>query len=469
MRKVLVELPKFGSCEDEDNAFWQILAKAQIKVGRSFVNGSLIEGTEETALVRSSKHGIEDRKQSNGLFDFMVLKSCEPGSATYAGLPTGDIPSSSACLDTQDPTGKICYSLQTSQGSHTGAICVEMKTASVLQATFSSAMYWSLLKGELWVGSAMSAMPVLPDKTPDHGKFPNFWSNSSGETSWTTEWDIDFEQLCMSGRALKSYVVAHALVGRVSKDGAILPGPVASVYANGYQSQELAIGFEVPIQCGCSDTNDLVEDDPPYAGSRNNVDRTVSQVNEANSNLCFRYPEGSMSSCFALLVADRAVGGSVCLELDESLPLLKVTYKAISTVWTLIKNVVWVGFDPQMAPEVDVNDIMQEGFPSMRVNSLGDSTWTTSLPLNATDACADRGEFDVFVLAYSLVGRVDEKGRVMKKTPKHPAFTVGPSSTTWGQGNSRGVWLTVKCNCAKSRARRMREFEIFPHTRKLLY
>lgn len=428
---------------------------AHAVVARAFANATLIQNTRETASVYDTIN-----ESHKGWLDFVVI--CGMPSQPNYGVKPAQPPS---CLDTQDSTGKICYSLETMQGTNTGAICVEMaEDYFALQVTYTSAVSWSMTKAKFWIGPAPTRMPEGGNNLPHIESFPYFWSNSSGQTRWKTKVDLDLDNACERGGLLKFYAFAQTTVARVTRNGTPIPQSLQSAYAtsfSGYGQHQHGL-FEIPVRCQCQDT-DQYSIHAPVQMSRNSgalarADAKTGATAE-EENVCFSSPEGSLLKCFTLLVAGRAAGGSVCLEIQDKLPYLAITFKAISKVWALIRNAVWIGLSSDDVPQIHSDDAIPQGFQKIRYNSSGDNTWTTYLPLNVTDNCAGQSQFEMVFLAHSIVGRIHGNGTLMK-SPRHSAFAVGPP--THNSDARHDISLSVKCNCELSKSRRLRELEIFP-------
>jgi hypothetical protein len=454
--KVEVKLNETEWCiEDNSSTVFYI---AEAKVGRIFANGTVIPGTDESASV--GRVAIGGATASSPISNFTVMCKTRASAHISSSLPLR------ACLDTRDPSGKICYSLQTSQGIRAGVVCLSVVQGheTLLHARFTSEVSLSLVKAHFWAGLKLESIPMSyknSSVSPDLTSFPAFWSNSSGRPYWDANLDVDLSSICQRGDRFKFYVVAHATVERVSLDGMQMPHTRQTVYAKNSPGPHPFGGwFEVPVKCDCPKKGD---------GEEKKKGDLTPATTEPSHEVCFASPHGTVKRCFTLLVAGRAPGGSVCLELVDRPPrlggaALQVTFNAIADAWGILKSIIWTGLDLKDAPMVDVRNATKEQFPIFRYNSSADQWWSYDMPLNVTDNCANNQvEFEVFVLAQSVVTRVDKKGRIIQPMTKHSAIAVDPEWTPLNPALKKGFGLKVQCNCKYGKSRRERELEIYPH------
>ena len=454
-----VRLNETDNCLGRDS--FDVRFEARALLGRSFNNGTLIPGTNETAImhrvVDPSKYN--DSADAQSWVDYSVLCSCTLRGARR--FKVGERQSGPACLDTSGSREKMCFSLENNLLHDAGAVCVEMgEYPNRMEVKFTSSSLTSLVRAEVWAGVNFASLPMASDGNPDVRRFPNKWSYSSGRHSWTTSFDI--EEACSGLEIAKLYMSAHATVAQIASDGSAILATNQSVFAQGTRGGEW---FELPIRCRCSLPKDQ-QVSPPPTSIRNGMPtpapfQLMPEV-EKDYDVCFDSPKGASEKCYTLLVEGRAAAGSLCLEIAGMSPFLNITFNAIAGVWGLVKSEVWVGSNPDEAPkEIDGSIRDPHPFPKVRYNSSGDRTWTTNLPLNVTENCSkNNGEngFKLRVLAHAVVGRLQKNGRMIRGD-KLSAFAVDDISYARGDYD-RGFDVTVLCqDCASGRA----EYEIFPH------
>lgn len=461
-----ISLNATENCVNRDS--FKVAILAQVTVERGYTNGTMIEGTNETAAAHM-RFGQSNNKLSNQNQPWLEFGvACKCGLKGNRNLKSTKASTGLACLETLDSYKKMCYSLETAQGTKTGTLCVELAQGAIpFVVTYTSASSKSLVRAEFWAGLDLDSLPTSSGGPATHN-FPNRWSDSSGQSSWRTEFDFDFTEACSDNDMTKLYVVAHAAVGETFANGTVMPCSTQLVQAKGLHGNNDFGWFELPVRCHCprEQVTNNAHSSSSVVTDKHETSRLLALPSaEKDQDVCFKAPVGALERCFTLLVANRVAGGSLCLEIVGAQPVMKITFHAISEVWALIKSEVWIGTNPSESPDtLEAGVSSPHPFPKLRYNSSGDQSWTTHLPLNATANCADgvggdNDGFEVFILAHAIVGRLHKHNGRIIKADKHSAIAVDPDSQATGGDVERGFGLKVLCTgCAKGRA----EYEIFP-------
>lgn len=164
------------------------------------------------------------------------------------------------CVETKDASGTDCVPLvlATEQETEVGSVCLKVvgHDKPVLELTYHSTDYYSLIQNHFWVGLGdIQELPSLADGSPDVDLFPYYWCDYAGDDQWRTPIPaINLTLACQSENRINFVAVAHSSVEEaVYEDGHFVEGARHSAFAFEYGEDSAAwFGwFNFTIDCDC--------------------------------------------------------------------------------------------------------------------------------------------------------------------------------------------------------------------------
>ena len=121
--------------------------------------------------------------------------------------PSGKQPGETApvCVETEDATGTDCVPLvlATEHATEVGTVCLKVigNDKPVLELTYQSSEYYSLVQNHFWVGLGdLQELPSTAYGSPDVDLFPYYWCDYAGDDHWRTPIPaINLTLACKSG------------------------------------------------------------------------------------------------------------------------------------------------------------------------------------------------------------------------------------------------------------------------------
>jgi hypothetical protein len=251
---------------------------------------------------------------------------------------------SKPCLPTRSHSGKECYPLLAGPTIDAGQVCIEVvpeqdgpnnATSHVLKVTFSTFGDWVLDHASFWLGSNLTQVPTIDGAVgslPDEHKFPYFYCNFTGATTWETTVALNLTTHCFEQEDFTLTMVARSEVVQQDYEGAEIDG-----------SKAIAFAFEHPGHEG-----EVVPDDEWFAfvDFKINCDCSAKLPDGkggAKLPVCVETQDGSGRECVPLVIDQTEEAGSVCVKVVGSdKPVLELTYHT-SPHYSLIQNHFWVG------------------------------------------------------------------------------------------------------------------------------
>ncbi|CAB9498740.1 expressed unknown protein [Seminavis robusta] len=413
-----VELKWSYLCEDE--AEFSLVIVAQMTLGQVDSEGVLIEGTEVITYV--TEHEVSTAEEMYGWFDVTVMCECIPDDRQPPKI-TG------LCVADEEEEAKECQTVYGGDATEIGVVCVEVTGDDMdFEVTYTASDSWALLSTDLWVGEAVSAVP-MDDGELDTENFPYFWCNSTGEDTHTSLVPLKWSYLCEESKTGGFHIsfVTQLTVAKVNETtGEIIEGTEVMSYASVVETEinDVIVGyFDVPISCTC------VKD----RSASGLPDICVEDLSDADTPPTMECQE----------LGDNV--GSICVQM---LPdgELEVHFEATGD-WLFTNNEFWIGEDIASVPVDDEEDgggLDVESFPYFWCNSTGEDTHRAHVPFKWSYLCEGEDEFSLVVVARSTVGKLDANGEISEEDSL-VAYTNEFHGTV---GDETIGWFDIKINCA---------------------
>jgi len=244
-------------CFDREDFTLAMVARSAV-VQQDY-DGQEIDGSKAVAFAFEHPGHDEDQvvpeEEWFAWLDFKVDCDCsKPPPDVKAGTESAPV-----CVQTADASGEECVPLVIDQTDEAGTVCLKVigHDRPVLELTYHSTDYYSLIQNHFWVGLAsLEEIPVQPNGSPDVDLFPYYWCDYAGDDTWQTPIPaINLTLACQSENLIKFVAIAHASVEEeVYVDGHLVEGSKHNAFAyeqDGENSATWFGWFNFTIDCDC--------------------------------------------------------------------------------------------------------------------------------------------------------------------------------------------------------------------------
>ncbi|CAB9512133.1 expressed unknown protein [Seminavis robusta] len=237
------------NCEDMGSFGLQMVA--HFTVAQLQGDGSIDADSEMIAFAQ--EYLVQSNDQTYGWLDFVVDCACTAAS------PTPNIPSTHMCIDSDDnASNNECREFLVGDTESLGTVCFSISDDPMnLDVTFKASEGWAFVSTEFWVGEDVGEMPTDEDDSPDLENFPYFWCNSTGLSSVSDYVEMKWSYNCDDVDKFDLSAVAHATLGRLSKNGFVDQESEVTVFASEHTSDNGLFGWlDFVVGCKCADLED---------------------------------------------------------------------------------------------------------------------------------------------------------------------------------------------------------------------
>jgi hypothetical protein len=422
---------------------------AHAVVAHRLDNGTLEMGSETAAFAYSK---ASESTLVPASYDFTLqcqcsqVKSSEERPATSSLISATNSKVASTCPNKIASAEKECYNVVASDSTSAGSVCVEVVgNPPAIEVTREVAGDWILLTSEFWFGKSAANVPKKKDGTPNTGKFPYFWCNSTGEVSWTGSAILDDFFDCSDNGEYLVDLVAHSSYMKQYVNGTLIHGSKEASFTYEHSSgsnYNTEFGW-IPLRIGCKCTGESLKATSslfPWMHVSSAPVKHIATSPKLQTH-CIAGDNGSGRECHNMMVGDSFPAGSLCVETVDDNQYFEFTFQSTGE-WTLLATELWIGDSIDDVPTLEMGNVNNNKFPYFFRNSTGEKTWKTKIALNVSFDCEMIEEFKMAVVASSTFGKVAEDGSLVDDTEVIAFVEDRPDSNMFGWFD-----LGLRCNC----------------------